>query len=441
MRLRHSLDGRLALLAACAAASAALLTAVAGFLLGTWSLALLLALLIALPLTFYAARRVAQPLVRTLRAVTDGVTSMRDNDFSVSITRRHDDELGRLVDSYNALGALLRQERQTLYQRELLLDTVIQSTPLALVLTNAGGAIIYSNLAARQLLAGGRKLEGRSFPVLLESAPETLRQAVASGRDALFTLELDGESEILHGSQRRFVLNAQPHFLHLFKRLTRELAKQEVRTWKKVIRVISHELNNSLAPISSLAHSGRSLALQPDRERLEQIFATIEERARHLHSFIDGYARFAKLPRPRVEAVNWSSFLGALGQAASFRIGGPLPMRPARFDPAQIEQVLINLLKNSREAGAPADDIEVVVAERAAGWRLDVLDRGSGMSEPVLADALLPFFSTKPGGSGLGLTLCREIVEAHGGRLSLANRKDGGLAVTLWLPFEPVDET
>jgi two-component system, NtrC family, nitrogen regulation sensor histidine kinase NtrY len=99
-----------------------------------------------------------------------------------------------------------------------------------------------------------------------------------------------------------------------------------------------------------------------------------------------------------------------------------------------MEQVLINLLKNAREAGAPVESIELQVNEHAAGWRLQVLDRGAGMSDDVLRNALLPFYSTKPSGAGLGLTLCREVIEAHGGRISLANREGGGLAATLWIP-------
>src|SRR6185437_12322023 len=111
--------------------------------------------------------------------------------------------------------------------------------------------------------------------------------------------------ETFHLSQRAFRLQGRPHRLHLFRRMTRELNRQEVATWKKVIRVISHELNNSLAPLSSLAHSGKLVAGNPSREKLELIFSTIEERSDHLKHFIEGYARFAKLPRPQAERVEW----------------------------------------------------------------------------------------------------------------------------------------
>ena len=273
------------------------------------------------------------------------------------------------------------------------------------------------------------------FDTLVDETPASLQEAVRGGQDTLFSLEgADGEQEVLHLSQRHFVLNGRDHRLYLFKRLTRELTRQEVATWKKVIRVISHELNNSLAPISSLAHSGRRIARDPDPVRLDSIFATIEERAAHLKAFLEGYAQFAKLPTPRLQQVPWEPFIASLRQTVAFRGPASLPERNAHFDPVQVQQVLINLLKNAHESGSSPADIELTVVDDGRMIRLQVLDRGSGMSEQVLNNALLPFYSTKRSGTGLGLSLCREIAEAHGGRISLTNRPEGGLAVSVWLP-------
>ena len=433
--MRASLAGRAAIALAAVAAVAAAAAAIAARFLQSTLLAALTGMLLAIPALLWLARRLARPWVRILHAVRDGIVSMRDNDFSVSVSRIGDDELSELVGAYNSLGDVLRRQRLDINQRELLLDTVIQATPLVLVLTNSSGRIVYSNLAARQLLHGGRKLEGLDFSGLLDSAPAALRAAVAGNTDTLFTMDVEGEQQVYHLSQRHFHLNAQPQRLVLLKQLTRELAAQEVRIWKKVIRVIAHELNNSLAPISSLAHSGQLLAQDSQPAQLERVFTTIAERAAHLGSFIEGYARFAKLPRPRPVATEWSHLLGRLEGAVTFRIEEPLPARPVSLDPSQIEQVLINLLKNASESGSPADAIGIAVRDVGQGFVLQVCDRGAGLSESVLRDALLPFYSTKATGSGLGLTLCREIVEAHGGRLSLANRTDGpGALVTLWLP-------
>jgi nitrogen fixation/metabolism regulation signal transduction histidine kinase len=431
--VRRSLAGRAAAALGLTAALAAAITALSVRWLAPLPAALA-GVLAALPPALWLARRLTRPWLHVLRAVRDGIVSLRDHDFSISIAATPDAELSALVSAYNSLGDLLRRERLDLYQRELLLDTVIQTTPLSLVLTDAAERVVYSNVAARQLLHAGRKLEGMDFTDVLAASPAPLREALGGGGDTLFTMDTAGEAQVYHLSQRRFLLNARPHRLVLLKQLTRELAAQEVAVWKKVIRVIGHELNNSLAPITSLAHSGRLLAHQPDATQLERVFVTIADRAAHLASFIDGYARFAKLPRPRPTTVSWDSFLARLEGTVPFRVDGPVPQQPVSFDESQLEQVMINLLKNAVESGSPPQEITVGVRAAAPGFRLEVGDRGGGLSDSTLRDALLPFYSTKPAGTGLGLTLCREIIEAHGGRLSLANREGGGALVTVWLP-------
>jgi nitrogen fixation/metabolism regulation signal transduction histidine kinase len=398
-------------------------------------LALSLALLLVIPVVALCGGTLTRRWSRTTRALTDGIMSLKDRDFSVSVTRATLDEMGDLVAAYNGLGDKLRVERQSLYQRELMLDTVIQATPLALVLTNPGDAVLYSNTTARELFAAGRKLEGDQFSSYLERAPAPLREAVERGGDTLFTLELGGEPQVYHVSQRKFLLNALPHRLLLLKQLTREINSQEVATWKKVIRVIAHELNNSLAPISSLAHSGQILArAPPDPAQLVRVFSTIEDRARHLAGFIEGYAQFAKLPHPRIAPVPWEVLIERLRVVVAFTLVEALPSRSASFDTAQIEQALINLLKNARESGSAPEAIELAVHLAPRAFSIEVRDRGPGFTQAALEHALVPFYSTKESGTGLGLTLCREIVEAHGGRLRIVNREGGGAAVTLFLP-------
>ena len=131
---------------------------------------------------------------------------------------------------------------------------------------------------------------------------------------------------------------------------------------------------------------------------------------------------------------DWNELLGGLKDSLAFRVMEPVPAAEAWLDAAQIEQVLINLIKNAVESGSPAEEVTLAVQQRNGGIALEIADRGSGLPPEVLRDALLPFFSTKPKGTGLGLTLCREIVEAHGGRISLANRQGGGAIVSVWLP-------
>jgi nitrogen fixation/metabolism regulation signal transduction histidine kinase len=394
----------------------------------------LVALAVLLPVTIVVMRWPLEPATAMFRALSGTVTSYRDGDFSFSLAWKRDDELGDLVAAHNALGDTLRQQRVALVQRELLLDTMVQNTPVAMLLVDAAGHVVYGNLAARRLLGGGRKLEGQALTALLDAAPESLREAVTRGGDGLFAVEREEEEEIFYLARSGFRLNGRPHELFVLRHLTAELHRQEVRTWKKVIRVISHELNNSLAPVASLAHSGAELLRRGQHAQLDKVFTTIAERARHLEGFIQGYARFAKLPAPRIETVPWAELLERLRSQVEFGVDGNLPEAPARLDPAQLEQALLNLLRNAHESGSPAEEVRLRIRKLPAAVAIEVSDRGSGMNEAVLANALLPFYSTKRGGTGLGLALVREIAEAHGGRVALANREGGGVSITVTIP-------
>jgi two-component system nitrogen regulation sensor histidine kinase NtrY len=394
------------------------------------------ALLVLLPVSLMLLRRQLRPMLSLFRALAGTVGSYRDGDFSFGLAWPRNDELGELVEAHNALGDVLREQRLGLVQRELLLDTMVQNTPVAMLLVADGDPIVYANLAARQLLHQGRRLEGHHLRDVLAQAAPPLREALARGGDGLFSVGDDDNEEVYHLARRTFRLNGRGHELLLLRQLTAELRRQEVQTWKKVIRVISHELNNSLAPVASLAHSGAELMRRGQPQRIPEILGTIEERARHLEGFIRGYARFAKLPAPRLEGIAWREFVQRLATQIPFAIEGTLPDEPARVDPGQLEQALLNLLKNAHESGSKGEDVKLAVRRGAGVVRIEVLDRGPGMSEAVLTNALVPFYSTKRSGTGLGLALAREIAEAHGGRIALGNRDGGGLSVALVLPQE-----
>ncbi len=253
-RRRGSLGWRIAA-AACAMVAVAVVGALA---LAAWLddavIAGLIVLAVALPLTIWAVRSPLSPVAAMFRALAGTVTSYRDGDFAFSLAWSHDDELGDLVAAHNALGDTLRQQRETLVHRELLLDTMVQHTPVAMLLCDAAGHVVFGNLAARNLLGSGRRLEGVRLAALLDAGPASLREAVARGGDGLFVVERDDEEDVFYLARGQFRLNGRAHELLVLRQLTAELRRQEVRTWKKVIRVISHELNNSLAPIASLAH-------------------------------------------------------------------------------------------------------------------------------------------------------------------------------------------
>jgi signal transduction histidine kinase len=441
---RTSLAGRIT-----GAVFVALLLAGAGAALAlrfelTPQLAFLLVVGIGLPIAAWSIARLLRPLDRVVSGVADGIRSFRDHDFSVRLAYQSDDELGELVRLYNDVGGLLQEERHLLRQRELLLQTALDRSPAAIMLVGPTGRVVYGNREARHLLLGGAPLEGRSYGELRDGCPPEMQEVMASDTDGLFTVREGERAETFHLSRRSFRLNYRRHELLLLRRLTGELGRQEAEIWKKVLRVVSHELNNSLAPISSLVHSARIIASDPRHaHRADEVFATLRERLDHLQRFLDGYAKFARLPSPRPEAVNWTRFLETVQDFPQVHLVGALPQSPGWFDPAQLRQVLVNLFKNAVEAseiggnGQPAGEVDVKLRVESApegGTWIQVSDQGRGMDEETMRQALLPFYSTKPGGSGLGLALCREILEAHGGKIALQSRPGEGTVVTCWLP-------
>ena len=376
-------------------------------------------------------------LARSLNALEVGLLNFNDNDFSVSIPANGEGQLKALAELFNDSAAKLRQERQYIYQRELLLDKVIQSSPNVMLLFNDHQKLMYANDAARHLFHIKGKMEGLSLDELLQDLPDALALALKQEKSGLFTMGED-DTETWYLSRGQFLLNNQQHNLILLKQMTRELNRQEVAVWKKVIRIISHELNNSVAPIASMVNSGRLLTKDLDNPKLKLIFDTIESRTNHLSQFIFNYARFAKLPLPQRRQVAWQQLIEHLTQHYPFTLANELPAEMGYFDQGQMEQVLLNLLKNAHESGSDPDEVTLSIRLQTlvdgAGFIIKIEDRGSGMSEEVLEQALLPFYSTKQSGTGLGLPLCREIIEAHEGSISMHNRSDGGLSVQLWLP-------
>jgi two-component system nitrogen regulation sensor histidine kinase NtrY len=434
-RFRTSFAGRVYLgIAGILVLMAAIAAACSAFHLQPW-LIFLLTLLIGLPIGAVLVTRILRPLDITLSGLRDGISSFRDRDFSVRLASGRNDEMGELARLYNDVGRLLQKERQQLRQKELLLETALDRSPVAIMLVNALGRIIFSNSEARKLLLGGARLEGRSFAELEQHCPEDMRMILASGGEGIFTIKREEIVETYQLSERQFLLNQQQHSLVLLHRLTDELGRQEAAIWKKVIRVISHELNNSLAPISSLVHSAKLVAKRPDlSHKTEEIFTTIEERLGHIVQFIDGYAKFARLPEPRKSDVDWRDLLTHLGDFPELAIEEPLPSRPGFGDIPQLRQLLINLVKNAVEASETGSRVAIRVRDAGNGTFLHISDNGPGMDEETMKKALLPFYSTKKTGTGLGLALSREIVEAHGGKISLHSQPGGGTTVTCWLP-------
>lgn len=346
--------------------------------------------------------------------------------------------LRRARDEQRAQRLELERLTNGMRDSEQIARLAAETNPDAIVLYAGNGVIHYANAAARDVFFDGKQPEGQNFLRLLGEAPAHLKEALLGESERLFTVSVQQQHETYHVCRCPVTMAGEPHTLLMVKHLTREVSRHELETLKKVIRVLSHEANNSLAPITSLVSSGRLLAGKPEHsEKLAGVFDTIEERARHLSGFLAGYAGLARLPAPKPRRVEWAAFLGHLGSLhPGLKLSEP-PASPGWFDPAQIEQVAINLVKNAIEAGSRESEIELDVQIEADGTtRLELRDRGRGLTDEALENALLPFYTTKEKGSGLGLTLCREIVQAHGGSLALANRKEGGAVVAIVLPGE-----
>lgn len=328
-------------------------------------------------------------------------------------------------------------------EREQLLQTLLDASPFAIVFYADAGRIVYANRFAQQLFFEEQPAEGKNFLRLVQSGPMAFRPALLGARDEIAGFDIDGQRETYHFARRTFPFADEPHTLLVVRQLTREVARHEIEVLKRVVRLISHEVNNSLGPVSSLIHSARQIVKSGERlERLERVFHTVDERAKHLAEFIAGYAALAKLPRPQPRDVDWGALLARL--RALYPEAQLLALEGARghFDPVQIEQALINLLKNASEAGGPLDQVKLEVNELEGGAvEVRVMDAGAGFTPDALEHALLPFYTSKPGGSGVGLALVREVVDAHGGQLTLGGRAGGGALVTLRLPgrAKPID--
>lgn len=388
-------------------------------------------LFLTLPFVFWSAGRLVHYVEWSLTSIDDGLRAFKDGDFSVRLAGGEDRTM-HVKALYNEVADALRVQRNDVYQKELLLDTILQRTPVAVVLLTETDRIVYSNAAARELF--GARLDGRHFTAVLPSLVPAMREAIEASGDAIVSVPAEERDETFHLTQRTFRLNTVGHRLVLVERLTAELRRQEVAVWKNAIRVINHELNNTIAPISSLIHSARIAQERPDRRHhLPEIYATIEERLAFLRTFLESYAQFARLPAPRRERTPWKEILDDVSALYEFRAEGTVH-EEASVDRAQMQQVVINLVKNAHESGSAPHDIVVSVQRAVEGTVLRVVDRGRGMSEDVIRQALVPFYTTKPAGSGLGLPLCNEILEAHGGRMRLQGREGGGTAVTCWVP-------
>lgn len=387
------------------------------------------------------SRALRDRVVIPLQTVSNLLAAMREGDFSIRARgARPDDALGEVLIEVNALAETLRQQRLGALEATALLRKVMAEIDVAVFAFDADRRLKLANRFGETLL-------GQSEPRLLERRAEELGldPFLKSDSPRIADAVFPGRSGRWEIRQSTFRQGGLPHHLLVLADVSRPLREQERQAWQRLIRVLGHELNNSLAPIQSLAGSLESLVAREDRpadwrQDMQRGLGIISARAEALSRFTGAYARLAKLPPPRLAPVELGALLArvaALETRLPVRIA-PGPPLSVSADADQLEQLLINVVRNAADAALETSGgVEAGwtrtggTAPRAQIW---VADDGPGL--PNTTNLFVPFFTTKPQGSGIGLVLSRQIAEAHGGALTLENRAPkSGCVARLLLPL------
>ncbi len=375
---------------------------------------------------------------RPLLTLSNLLAALREEDFSIRAqSSRPDDALGEVFQEANALSLTLQEQRLGAVEATALLRSVMTAIDVAVFTFDGGGVLRLVNRAGAELLA---------------QPPQQLLGLTAGDLGLAGFLEGDSTSAVqmaFPGGSGRWAVRVStfrehglPHRLLVLSDLTRTLREEELQAWKRLVRVLGHELNNSLTPIRSIAGSLRTLIGRqplPDdwSEDAERGLGVIETRAEALGRFLASYARLAKLPAPRpvtLDVTGWVERVVRLETRMPIRVT-PGPAISIRADKDQLDQLLINLVRNAVDASLETGGGVTVGWEKSTGrLEVQVEDEGPGLADT--SNLFVPFFTTKSHGSGIGLVLSRQIAEAHGGELTLANKKTGpGCQARLRLPL------
>ena len=367
--------------------------------------------------------RVASPL----RTLANLLEAMREGDYSIRArSASGEDALGDVMVQVNEMAATLQHQRLGAMEATTLLRKVMEEINVAVFAFDSERKLRLVNKAGERLL--GQPVErlmnadatAVGLAEFLEGEPVRTMQRSFAGQPGRWGM-----------SRSVFREGGLPHQLLVIGDLTRPLREEELKAWQRIVRVLGHELNNSLTPIKSIAGSLETLLAKsplPDdwQEDTRHGLSVIASRSESLNRFIGSYARLAKLPRPELSAVDLGPLVERVAKletrlAVEVEPGPPIHID---IDRDQIEQVLINLIRNGVDAARETDGgVAIGWERRANSIEIWVRDGGPGLSNT--ANLFVPFFTTKPGGSGIGLVLCRQVVEGHGGTLTLKNVTEG----------------
>src|SRR5213083_2564846 len=398
-----------------------------------WTLTIVIA---AFAAAFISAAR--DHVVHPLQTMSNLLAALREGDYSIRARgARADDALGEVLLEVNTLGETLRVQRLGAFEATALLRTIMAEIDVAVFTFDPERCLRLINRAGETLLGQPMdKLLGRNADEL------GLDPCFNADQDEPLTLTFPGGYGRWGVRRSTFREHGLPHDLLVLTDLSRTLREEERRAWQRLVRVLGHEMNNSLAPIKSLAASLESLLrrepLPTDwKEDASSGLNSIASRADSLSRFLQAYTRLTKLPPPQKQDIDLAPLIQRvvdLEPRVKVQVR-PGPKATIRVDAAQIEQALINLVHNAVDAALETE------GNVAIGWRdqescieIFVQDEGQGIMNP--ANLFVPFFTTKPEGSGIGLPLSRQIAEAHDGTLVLMNREDRqGAQALLRLPL------
>ncbi|PWT88935.1 MAG: PAS domain-containing sensor histidine kinase [Acidobacteria bacterium] len=380
---------------------------------------------------------VRRQVVRPLQTIANLLSALGEGDYSIRGKKaRPDDALGEVMIEVNALSQTLQQQRLGALEATALLRTIMAEIDVAIFAFDAQEHLLLVNRAGEKLLGHPAEwLNGRSAQELV------LSECLHGEPSRILEIAFPGSSGRWELRRTTFRQGGLPHQLIVLSDLSRALREEERLAWQRIIRVIGHELNNSLAPIKSIAGSLETLLNRgprtEDLEDMKQGLSVIAARSESLSNFMESYARLARLPQPKFDKMDVESWIH---HAAGLETRLPVeivlgPSVCIEADRQQLDQLLINLIRNAVDAGLETNGgVRVgwsVNSERLEVW---VEDDGPGLSNT--SNLFVPFFTTKPGGSGIGLVLSRQIAEAHHGSISIENRTDhSGCIARLRLPI------